>query len=95
MVREKGACTDDQLVRACRSAGYSARVIPVRRVTITVRDMDCTGCPERVKRAIRRVGGVRRVNLQGSEKARVFFDKSRTCKNDIIDAVRRAGFTPE
>jgi copper chaperone CopZ len=92
VIRQKGKACDSELVAAVRRAGYSASVIPVRSVTLSVTNMDCRGCPERVQSALRRVPGVRKVEVKSRSLAQVDYDQRRVDRTKLIAAVRRAGF---
>ncbi len=75
-----------------RRVGYSASMIPVKNVTLSVNNMDRQGGTERVKAALRRVPGVREVRCSGRNVAKVSYDNRRTNQNGLIRACRRAGF---
>jgi copper chaperone CopZ len=94
VVRQVGQASDGDLLRAVVKAGYSAYRLPIEAVSIDVSDMDCGGCPQRVRAAIQRVEGVRTVMLRDERMARVYFDARRASPGEILDAVRTAGFAP-
>jgi copper chaperone CopZ len=93
VVTERGRTSGAELLRAVRDVGYEARVIPIQRATLVVRDMDCGGCPERVRQALRRVAGVRTVAVERRGVARVDYDRTQTNEQCLVRAVARVGFT--
>jgi len=64
-----------------------------KSVTLSVPDMNCAACPITVKKALGKVAGVARtdVNLDKRE-ATVTFDDSRTTPDALTRATRDAGF---
>jgi mercuric ion binding protein len=64
-----------------------------KTVTLSVPDMNCAACPITVKKALRKVAGVARteVNLDKRE-ATVTFDDSRTTPEALTRATRDAGY---
>jgi Cu+-exporting ATPase len=93
VLRRRGSGSNDALVAAVRRAGYTASVIPVSDVTLAIRGMDCGGCPEKMRSALRRVRGVRRVRVLGTARAQVFYDRRRVTDSVIVQAIERAGFS--
>ena len=61
--------------------------------TLTIQGMTCGGCVAAVQRALLRVDGVAAavVDLQAGE-ARVNYDPAQTGRDELIQAVIRAGF---
>jgi Cu+-exporting ATPase len=67
----------------------------MRTVEIAVSGMTCAACTARVERALRARAGVAdaAVNL-ATERARVGFDESAATVEDLLQAIRDAGYTP-
>ena len=88
----KGQASNEQLCKAIHDIGYTASMIPVRNVTLSVSNMSRQGGCDRVKAALRSVPGVRDVTVSGTSVAKVSYDKRRTNQSGLIQACRRAGF---
>ena len=93
VTRRRGTAPGTQLTQAVRRAGYSATVIPTVMATLTVADMGCSGCPEKVQAALRRVAGVRGVRMPSRTEAVVYYDCRRVSTSQLVQAVKRSGFT--
>ncbi|MFV1958679.1 MAG: heavy-metal-associated domain-containing protein [Planctomycetota bacterium] len=92
VIRQVGTASDLQLENAVRNAGYGAKVIPIDSMTLTVSNMTGQGAPDRMKRTLQRVPGVRGVAVEKRKVARVQYDRRRTSRTKILQAVKRAGF---
>jgi copper chaperone CopZ len=92
VIRLQGQASNQELVAAVRRVGYSASMIPVKNVTLSVSNMDRQGASERVRAALTRVPGVREVSVSGRNVAKVSYDNRRTDQNGLIRACQRAGF---
>jgi P-type Cu+ transporter len=64
-----------------------------KKVTLKITGMHCMGCAQGVEKALKGVSGVSAasVNLQAA-KASVEFDSDKTSENDLLKAVKVAGF---
>jgi mercuric ion binding protein len=64
-----------------------------RSVTLSVDNMTCKSCPYQVSRALRKVGGVKRVKVTlADKKARVVYDDARTNVSALTRATAKAGY---
>lgn len=67
--------------------------IQVMKKSINIEGMHCAGCTQSVEKAIRKVEGVKDVNVQlTTGKAIVHFDNGKVPFNEIKNAVQEAGF---
>ncbi|MBI5071458.1 heavy metal translocating P-type ATPase [Candidatus Falkowbacteria bacterium] len=63
------------------------------RANFAVGGMHCVSCAKVIERSLRKVSGVKEVNVNfTAEKARVIFDSSKATLNDLITAVKSAGY---
>ncbi|HIH10303.1 MAG TPA: copper-translocating P-type ATPase, partial [Candidatus Diapherotrites archaeon] len=63
------------------------------RVTLQVSGMHCASCATIIDRSVKKVQGVKESNVNFStSKATIEFDENRTGENDIIAAVKKAGY---
>jgi len=92
VIRQVGTASNRQLESAVRNVGYSAKTIPVTSMTLTVDKMVTRREGDKVERALRRVPGVRGAAVNRRNVARVQYDRRRTSRTQIIQAVKRAGF---
>jgi Cu+-exporting ATPase len=69
--------------------------MPVQETTLSVPDMKCEGCTERVTNVLERLEGVRsaRVTL-GDTTARIEHDAGATGAEELQAAIRKAGYEP-
>lgn len=66
----------------------------MENVTLNVTDMKCEGCANAVKSALSSVRGVRRADVSLEEKrARVVLEEEASA-DDLLAAVREAGYSP-
>ena len=93
VTRRRGTAPGSELTRAVRRVGYGATVIPTVKTTLRVADMGCSGCPEKVQAALQRVAGVRGVRMPSRTEAVVYYDRRRVSTTQLVQAVKRSGFT--
>lgn len=63
------------------------------QVSIVVGGMHCASCAKIIEKELQKVSGVKEANVNfAAEKARVIFDSSKTNTNDLIAAVKSAGY---
>ena len=90
-MREKGTAPGTQLVQAVKRAGYQADVIPIYRLQLDCPDMNSAGCPDKVRRALAGVRGVRGVGFPGLTSAVIYYD-GRTCTvSRLLQVMQREG----
>ena len=93
VTRKSGSGPDADLEKAVRTAGFSARVLRMETVQLTVYGLDCTGCVERVHRVVGEVKGTRRVRVTVAKRqVTVTFESRKTTAAKIIGALKKAGF---
>jgi len=93
VTRRRGTAPGTELTSAVRRVGYGATVVPTVKTTFSVADMGCSGCPEKVQAALRRVAGVRDVRMPSRTEAVVYYDRRRVSTSQLVQAVSRCGFT--
>ncbi|MGM0611292.1 MAG: copper ion binding protein, partial [Thermodesulfobacteriota bacterium] len=84
----------DAIREAVKKAGYEIEEDFSREwVELDVQGMTCSACSARVEKALNKVPGVFRaeVNL-AAEKARVEYDPGRVEPPNLVDAVKKAGY---
>src|SRR5215211_6074141 len=63
------------------------------RITISVTGMTCASCVRRVERALSKKAGVIEASVNfAAEKASVVYDPTTTNPDDLIEAIRDAGY---
>lgn len=78
------------MVLALASSGAFAAV---QTVTLSVPGMDCPVCPITVKKALEKVEGVKKANVEfKSREAKVTFDDAITTADTLIKATKDAGY---
>lgn len=89
---EKGKVTTDQLIEAIKEAGYQASLV-TDSVDLQIKGMVCSMCVDKVKSALLKVAGVKiaDVNLE-KKKAHVEFEKGKVTTDQLIEAVKVAGY---
>ena len=87
---DPGLLKEDQLVQRIRDAGYD---VPQAAVDLPITGMTCTNCANTVQRALRKVTGVVEANVNyASEKASVVYIPGVAHRQDLIQAVEKAGY---
>lgn len=62
-------------------------------VTLSVPDMNCAACPITVKKALSRVEGVNKINVNFEKReATVVFDDKKTAVSKLTEATEMAGY---
>ncbi len=79
----------ERLIQSIEQAGFR---VPERAVTLALRGMTCAACAARVEKALSRLPGVSAAVNFATEQARVTFRPGATTVEDLVDAVRRAGY---
>ncbi|MHC5011575.1 MAG: heavy-metal-associated domain-containing protein [Planctomycetota bacterium] len=95
MTRRSDCAPNCDLLSVLDKIGYPGCVIPIAQTTLRIRGMEQEGATQRVQTALRRVRGVRKVEINGSLHATVTCDERRLEPADLVVAVRRAGFQAE
>lgn len=81
------------IAAACAMATSAPAGAAVRTVTLAVPTMDCPVCPITVKKALTRVGGVSKAEVDlDKRQARVTFDNARTTVDALTKATTDAGY---
>ncbi len=71
----------------------SGRIQRDEQASLIVGGMHCASCAKIIERSLQKVPGVKEANVNfAAEKARVIFDSSETNVNDLMAAVRSAGY---
>lgn len=64
-----------------------------QKTSFSITGMHCASCAQIIERSLRKVSGVDRANVNfGTEKAAVFFDPAQATKQQLIEAIERAGY---
>ncbi|HXZ47785.1 MAG TPA: mercury resistance system periplasmic binding protein MerP [Usitatibacter sp.] len=64
-----------------------------RTVTLSIPSMDCPACPITVKKALAKVPGVARADVNFDKReATVTFDDAKASVGDLTDATKNAGY---
>jgi len=67
-----------------------------KQTTLKITGMHCTGCSTSVEKALKRVSGVSAASVDLKEgKATVEFDPAKASEQDLVSAVKKAGFGAE
>ena len=82
---------DPELLQALQRTGYPGRILPTRQATLRVQGLQRSGTGDKVRASLRRVQGVRSVEIQGTHGARVTYDPRKVKPADLTRALRRAG----
>ncbi|MFQ5605490.1 MAG: heavy metal translocating P-type ATPase [bacterium] len=81
-----------ELIKAVQEAGYDVKQDELKTV-LQIQGMHCTGCANTVEKFLKKVKGVRTAVVTfASEKAVVKFDPDLTSTEDLVNAVRAAGY---
>src|SRR3989339_144929 len=66
------------------------------RVNLSISGMHCASCAGLIERSLRKVAGVKQANVNfAAEKALVTFDQSAVQVNNLVEAVKKAGYGAE
>ena len=78
----------------CDSKDFEVKVgIEITSGEIKVEGMTCTGCEEHITTAIMELDGINHAKLSHTEgNAIIEFDKSKTSKEKIVDAINASGY---
>ncbi|MDP2909454.1 MAG: heavy metal translocating P-type ATPase [bacterium] len=67
-----------------------------KRISLSLFGMHCSSCAGLIEKSLKKVPGVKQANVNfAAEKALVTFDETAAKPNDLIEAVRRAGYKAE
>ena len=92
VVRNQGTAPNDQLLVALKRAGHRGRVLPIAQANLRLKGVNDAAARRRVECALKRVAGVRTVEVPKGACAKVTYDKSRARTTHLVLAVRRAGY---
>ena len=69
--------------------------MPTQETVLDIPDMHCQGCTQRVTKVLERLEGVRsaRVTLEDTT-ARVEHDPGKAARDELEDAIKKAGYMP-
>ncbi|EEG76066.1 heavy metal translocating P-type ATPase [Dethiobacter alkaliphilus] len=101
----EGTTGVDALIRAVEVAGYEAKVLETEgekpagreaKATLKISDMTCTSCARSAEKALQDLDGVSEVSVNfPAEKAYVTFDAQTLTTEDLVNAVKEAGYGAE
>ncbi len=78
------------IIKAVKKAGYS---VPYEEVDLPVIGMSCVNCAKNIERSLGRLPGIVDAKVDfASERAKIAYIPSATGKDDIISAIRKAGY---
>ena len=85
---------EDGIAQLVDAAGFSARLrTSVQEVAFAIGGMHCAACVRRVERALEKVEGVHRADVNlATNGVRVRFDAAQVKRRDLRDVVERAGY---
>ncbi len=92
---DESKITIGEMIEVVESVGYDASVNQddIEELTMQVEGMTCASCAQNVDRAVRRLDGVKEVNVNiANDKMTLSFDKSQVRLSDIKKAVYDAGY---
>ncbi|GKU94061.1 hypothetical protein SLEP1_g7598 [Rubroshorea leprosula] len=88
--------TAKKLKETIENAGFPVHEVPEQEIVVCrlrIKGMVCTSCSEAVERALQMVNGVKKAVVGlALDEAKVHFDPNLVDTDDIIDAVKDAGF---
>jgi len=96
----EGNVSNDEVKSAVKKAGYTAvpessEVLSGNKVMFTIPDMGSQHCAGIVEKSLRRVKGVTNVKINLLlNNAEIYFDKKETNTEALLNAVKKAGYTP-
>jgi Cu+-exporting ATPase len=79
----------EQLLESVRKAGYS---VPPRQIELSLEGMTCAACATRIEKVLHRLPGVEGTVNFAAEKARLQVAPNGASLDEIIAAVRKAGY---
>ena len=91
MTRCSSQARDPELLQALQRTGYPGRILPTQQATLRVQGLQRSGNCDRVRASLRGVEGVRDVEIQGTQAARVTYDPRKVKPADLTRALRKAG----
>lgn len=93
---DKDKVTIEELIKAVEKAGFKAELPNIKSIALDIKGMTCPSCAPKVKSAIRKVSGVKKVEVSlENGKAIVEFEKAEVSVSQLIEAVNKAGFQAE
>jgi len=93
VLRDARYTRDQDLLDAVAPTGYSAALVPIETVRLTVENLDCSGCPRKAESVLRGARGARYVALDAAgHRAVVTIDRRKTDSDRLISALKGAGF---
>lgn len=91
MTRCSSQATDPELLQALQRTGYPGRILPTRCATLRIQGLERASNCDKVRATLRRVRGVRNVEIQGRHGARVIYDPNKVKPRSLTQALRKAG----
>ncbi len=97
----EGTATDDEILTAVKKAGYTAvsetpKALPEGMVTFIVADMQSQHCAGIVEKSLRRVSGVKEVQINlAVNHAMIIYDPKKITIENLFEAIKKAGYTPQ
>lgn len=70
--------------------------VSMENITLTINGMKCTGCSQRVERALKNTDGIKDVSVDlESKKAKISYNKDEISVEKICETIADAGFEVE
>jgi len=91
VTRSRTQARDPELLRALQRTGYPGRILPTNQTMLQVQGLQSRSNCNKVRASLRRVRGVRNVEIHGTTGARVTYDPRKVKPRDLTKALRRAG----
>ena len=91
MTRCSSQASDPELLQALQRSGYPGRILPTRQATLRIQGLESTSNCDKVRATLRRVRGVRNVEIQGRYGALVTYDPNKVKPGSLTRALRKAG----
>ncbi len=64
-----------------------------KKIDVVVKGMHCASCANIIDRSVKKLNGIKQSNVSfASEKASVMFDENVTSVNDVLSAIKKAGY---
>jgi Cu+-exporting ATPase len=87
---DPGKVSTDQIIERIQKAGYGVRE---EKVVLSVTGMTCAACSTRIEKVLNKQSGVLKANVNlASEKATVEFVSGKVDADQIIGAIKKAGY---